>query len=160
MKKITKHFLLLALMLFGAIGASWAQQHKLDSIPVNWQVKVGDAAPVSPTAYTVGNTQKGYIENITENDSVTLIPDNPRRVKSVTLEDAAPAVQTITVAGVQLNYVEGETWVQTAQRNPGVITIDGSYVNKMNGSYFLMTSSVVSPTSTYDPSLGYWWQEW
>ncbi len=97
---------------------------------------------------------------ITETDSVTLVPaGNPRRVKSVTLEEEGPAVQTITVAGVQLNYVEGENWVQTAQRNPGVIEIESNYVNRPNG-YFLVTSSPVSPTSTYDPSLNYWWEEW
>lgn len=135
------------------LQVEYYQKHALKNIPAGWTVKVNG---VDQTSAIVGDSLM-----ITETDSVTLIPaGNPRRVKSVTLADDAPVVQTITVAGLQLNYVEGENWVQTAQRNPGVITIDGSYVNKMNGSYFLMTSSVVSPTSTYDPSLGYWWQEW
>ncbi len=132
------------------LQVEYYEAHALKNIPAGWQVMVNG---VDKTAAIDGDSL-----NITETDSVTLIPDNPRRVKSVTLKDAAPV--TITVAGLQLNYVEGENWVQTAQRNPGVITIDGSYVNKMNGSYFLMTSSPVSPTSTYDSSLGYWWQEW
>jgi hypothetical protein len=135
------------------LQVEYYEAHALKNIPAGWTVKVNGT---DKTAAIDGDSLL-----ITETDSVTLVPDgNPRRVKSVTLEDDAPVVQTITVAGLQLNYVEGENWVQTAQRNPGVITIDGSYVNKMNGSYFLMTSSVVSPTSTYDPSLGYWWQEW
>ena len=128
------------------------EAHALKNIPAGWQVMVNG---VDKTSAIAGDSLM-----IVETDSVTLTPDNPRRVKSVTLEDDAPAVQTITVAGLQLNYVEGENWVQTAQRNPGVITIDGNYVNKMNGSYFLVTSSPVSPTSTYDPSLNYWWEEW
>ena len=134
------------------LQVEYYEPHALKNIPAGWQVMVNG---VDKTAAIAGDSLM-----IVETDSVTLIPDNPRRVKSVTLADDAPAVQTITVAGLQLNYVEGENWVQTAQRNPGVITIDGSYVNKMNGSFFLMTSSPVSPTSTYDSSLGYWWQEW
>ena len=134
------------------LQVEYYEAHALKNIPAGWQVKVNG---IDKTSAIDGDSLM-----ITETDSVTLVPDNPRRVKSVTLADDAPAVQTITVAGLQLNYVEGENWVQTAQRNPGVITINGSSVNKMNGSYFLMTSSMVSPTSTYDPSLGYWWQEW
>ena len=135
------------------LQVEYYQKHALKNIPEGWTVKINGEPQAKP--------YQGDSLMITETDSVTLVPDgNPRRVKSVTLRDDAPVVQTITVAGLQLNYVEGENWVQTAQRNPGVITIDGSYVNKMNGSYFLMTSSVVSPNSTYDPSLGYWWQEW
>lgn len=135
------------------LQVEYYEAHALKNIPAGWQVKVNGT---DKTNAIVGDSLM-----ITETDSVTLVPaGNPRRVKSVTLRDDAPVVQTITVAGLQLNYVEGETWEQTAQRNPGVITIDGSYVNKMNGSYFLMTTSVVSPNSTYDSSLGYWWQEW
>jgi hypothetical protein len=135
------------------LQVEYYEPHALKNIPAGWQVMVNGVDKSSAIA--------GDSLMITETDSVTLIPANPRRVKSVTLEDDAPAVQTITVAGLQLNYVEGENWVQTAQRNPGVITIESSYVNKMNGSYFLNAgSSVVSPTSTYDSSLGYWWQEW
>ena len=133
------------------LQVEYYEAHALKGIPAGWQVMVNG---VDKTAAIDGDSL-----NITETDSVTLVPANPRRVKSVTLEDEGPAVQTITVAGVQLNYVEGENWVQTAQRNPGVITIESNLVNRPNG-YFLMTSSPVSTTSTYDPSLNYWWQEW
>ncbi len=127
-------------------------EYALKNIPAGWQVLVNG---VDKTAAIDGDSL-----NITETDSVTLIPDNPSRVKSVTLADDATAVQTITVAGLQLNYVEGENWVQTAQRNPGVIEIDGSYVNKTSGYFLKAGGSVVSPTSTYDSSLGYGWEEW
>lgn len=135
------------------ISADVTPIRSLTGIPEGWQVKVDS---VDKTSAIVGDSLL-----ITEGALVTLIPDNPRLVKSVTLKDEGPAVQTITVAGLQLNYVEGENWVQTAQRNPGVIDTDESYVTKIYGTYYLKAgSSVVSPTSTYDSSLGYWWEEW
>ncbi len=134
------------------LQVEYYEAHALKNIPAGWTVKINGVEQQKP--------YQGDSLMITETDTVTLVPDgNPRRVKSVTLEDEGPAVQTITVAGVQLNYVEGENWVQTAQRNPGVITIESNLVNRPNG-YFLMTSSPVSPNSTYDSSLSYWWQEW
>ena len=134
------------------LQVEYYEAHALKNIPAGWTVKVNG---VDKTAAIDHDSLM-----ITETDTVTLVPaGNPRRVKSVTLEEEGPAVQTITVAGVQLNYVEGENWVQTAQRNPGVIEIESNYVNRPNG-YFLVTSSPVSPTSTYDPSLNYWWEEW
>lgn len=134
------------------LQVEYYEAHALKNIPAGWTVMVNGVEQQTP--------YQGDSLMITETDSVTLVPaGNPRRVKSVTLEEEGPAVQTITVAGVQLNYVEGENWVQTAQRNPGVIEIESNYVNRPNG-YFLVTSSPVSPTSTYDPSLNYWWEEW
>ena len=134
------------------LQVEYYEAHALKNIPAGWTVMVNG---VDKTAAIDHDSLM-----ITETDSVTLVPaGNPRRVKSVTLEEEGPAVQTITVAGVQLNYVEGENWVQTAQRNPGVIEIESNLVNRPNG-YFLVTTSPVSPTSTYDPSLGYWWEEW
>ena len=127
------------------------EAHALKNIPAGWQVKVNG---VDKTAAIDGDSL-----NITETDSVTLIPDNPRRVKSVTLRDDGPVVQTITIGGINLQIAEGDTWAQIIARNPGVLEIGGSYVNTTTG-YFLMTSSPVSTTSTYDPSLNYWWQEW
>lgn len=134
------------------LQVEYYEAHALKNIPAGWTVMVNGVEQQTP--------YQGDSLMITETDSVTLVPaGNPRRVKSVTLAEEGPAVQTITVAGVQLNYVEGENWVQTAQRNPGVIEIESNYVNRPNG-YFLVTSSPVSPTSTYDPSLNYWWEEW
>lgn len=134
------------------LQVEYYEPHALKNIPAGWQVMVNG---VDKTAAIDGDSL-----NITETDSVTLIPTNPRRVKSVTLRDDAPVVQIITVAGVQLNYVEGENWVQTAQRNPGVIEIESSYVNRPSGYFLKAGDSVVSPNSTYDSSLNYSWWEW
>ena len=133
------------------LQVEYYEAHALKNIPAGWQVKVNG---VDKTAAIDGDSL-----NITETDSVTLVPDNPRRVKSVTLRDDGPVVQTITIGGINLQIAEGDTWAQIIDRNPGVLEIGGSYVNTTTG-YFLMTSSPVSTTSTYDPSLNYWWQEW
>ena len=73
-------------------------QYTLDSIPLDWQVKVGNAAPVHPTAYTEGNTTLGYL-NITETDSVELIPPAELRetIKSVTLVEPVAAVPVTAI---------------------------------------------------------------
>lgn len=133
------------------LQVEYYEAHALKNIPAGWQVMVNG---VDKTAAIEGDSL-----NITETDSVTLIPANPHRVKSVTLSDDAPVVQTITIGGINLQIAEGDTWAQIIDRNPGVLEIGGSYVNTTTG-YFLMTSSPVSTTSTYDPSLNYWWQEW
>ena len=99
------------------LQVEYYQKYALKDIPAGWTVKVNGVPQTQP--------YQGDSLMITETDSVTLVPDgNPRRVKSVTLEDEGPAVQTITVDGLQLNYVEGENWVQTADRNPDVLTTD------------------------------------
>ena len=133
------------------LQVEYYEAHALKNIPAGWQVMVDG---VDKTAAIDHDSLM-----ITETDSVTLIPDNPRRVKSVTLRDDAPVVQTINIDGIALQIAEGDTWAQIIDRNPGVLEIGGSYVNTTTG-YFLMTSSPVSPNSTYDPSLNYWWQEW
>ena len=65
----------------------------LDSIPADWTVKVEGVTQTLQT-YDGGNPKMRWLE-INQTDSVTLIPDNPRRVKSVTLEDAesTPSMQ-------------------------------------------------------------------
>ena len=136
------------------LQVEYYEAHALKNIPAGWQVKVNG---VDKTSAIDGDSLM-----ITETDSVTLVPaGNPRRVKSVTLEDEGPAVQTINVDGLQLNYVEGENWVQTAERNPDVLTTDSYYVFKKNSTIVLLVASQpVSPTSTYDSSLNYYWEEW
>jgi hypothetical protein len=52
---------------------------------------------------------------INENDSVTLIPGNPRRVKSVTL---AEPLQSINVSGHKIYYLPGESWEQAIMNHP------------------------------------------
>jgi hypothetical protein len=130
------------------------EAHALKDIPAGWQVMVNGVDKTSAIDHDS--------LMITETDSVTLVPaGNPRRVKSVTLEDEGPAVRTINVDGLQLNYVEGENWVQTAERNDDVLTTDSYYVFKKNSTIVLLAGEqTVSPTSTYDSSLNYYWEQW
>jgi hypothetical protein len=136
------------------LQVEYYEAHALKNIPAGWQVKVNG---VDQTSAIDGDSLM-----ITETDTVTLVPaGNPRRVKSVTLEDEGPAVRTINVDGLQLNYVEGENWVQTAQRNDDVLTTDSYYVFKKNSTIVLLVDSQpISPTSTYDSSLNYYWEQW
>ena len=100
------------------LQVEYYDQYTLDSIPLGWQVKVGNAEPVYPTAYTEGNTSLGYLA-ITETDSVELIPpaEVKPNVKSVTLVEPV-TVQTITVSGHKIYYLPGETWEQAIMNHP------------------------------------------
>ena len=66
------------------LQVEYYQKYALKDIPAGWQILVNGQ---DSTSSIVGDSLM-----ITETDSVTLVPDgNPRRVKSVTLEDEAPA---------------------------------------------------------------------
>ena len=135
--------------------------YTIDSIPLSWSV-TADGEPVTLTPYTEGNTQKGYA-TILERASVTLVPDNPRRVKSVTLADEGLAVQTVTIGNVTLQVVEGETWRQIAERNPGVITADSEddgFVYRDLDTVLRAGTTYIRPTDTYNSSLSYYWYEY
>ena len=82
------------------LKVSYYDEYTLDSIPMGWQVKVGNAAPVHPTAYTEGNTTLGHL-TISETDSVELIPpaNVKPNVKSVTLVDNSTPPAPATVLG-------------------------------------------------------------
>jgi len=141
------------------LQVSYYDQYTLDSIPLGWQVKVGNAAPVYPTAYTEGNTTLGYLA-ITETDNVELIPpaDVKPNVKNVTLVEPV-AVQTVDIDGLNLLIAPGDTWKQIAQRNNGVIDASGNGV--WWGDNQLQSQHVnIQSTSTYDSSLNYSWYEW
>ena len=145
------------------LQVEYYQPHTLDSIPLGWQVKVGNAEPVYPTAYTEGNTSLGHL-TITETDSVELIPpaNVKPNVKSVTLVEPV-AVQTITIGNVTLQVVEGETWRQIAQRNPGVITADdddNGHVYRDLDTVLRAGTAYMKPTDTYNSSLSYYWYEY
>ena len=144
------------------LQVEYYQPHTLDSIPLGWQVKVGNAAPVYPTAYTEGNTSLGYLA-ITETDSVELIPpaEVKPNVKNVTLVEPV-AVQTVNIDGVELQIAEGETWRQIAQRNSGLITADDDdtgYVYRDLDTVLRVGTDYIFPTDTYNSSLEYYWFE-
>ena len=140
-------------------------QYRLDSIPQGWEVKVNDANwNDSLKTYTEGNPQMRYIAAINETDSVELIPpaEVKPNVKSVTLVEPV-TVQTVTIGNVTLQVVEGETWRQIAQRNPGVITADdddNGHVYRDLDTVLRVGIAYIFPTDTYNSSLEYYWYEY
>ncbi len=102
------------------LQVEYYEAHALKNIPAGWTVKVNG---VDSTSRIV----EGSL-NITETDSVTLVPaGNPRRVKSVTLEEP---LLSINVSGHKIYYLPGESWEQAIMNhteNTGWY-IDGSRV--------------------------------
>lgn len=136
------------------LQVEYYEAHALKDIPAGWTVLVNGVDKTSAIDHDS--------LMITETDSVTLIPANPRRVKSVTLEDEV-AVQTVTIGNVTLQVVEGETWRQIAQRNPGVITADdedNGYVYRDMDTVLRTGTAYLRPTDTYNSSLDYYWYEY
>jgi hypothetical protein len=90
---------------------------------------------------------------------VTLVPaGNPRRVKSVTLEDEGPATQTITIGGITLDITGCTTWSDIIAHNPGVLEDWGDMIASDDGVLELGGDNV-HPSDPYDPakqSLYYW----
>ena len=140
------------------LQVEYYEAHALKDIPAGWTVLVNG---IDKTAAIDHDSLM-----ITETDSVTLIPDgNPRRVKSVTLADEAPAVQTVDIDGIALQIAEGDTWRQIAQRNPGVITADSEddgYVYRDSDTVLRVGTDYLRPIDTYNSSLSdqYYWFEY
>ena len=134
------------------LQVEYYEAHALKDIPEGWQVKVNG---VDKTSAIVGDSLM-----ITETDSVTLIPaGNRRRVKSVTLEDEAPAAVTITIGEITLDITGCTTWSDIIARNPGVIW--ESYGLVASGEEALkLSGNSVHPSDPYDPALqsNYYWQ--
>ena len=136
------------------LQVEYYEAHALKEIPAGWQVMVNG---IDKTAAIDGDSLM-----ITETDSVTLVPaGNPRRVKSVTLEDEAPALQSLQVGGVfpgTFYYLPGETWEQALQNHPtennGWSTW---YIYVLHGDYYLeyTNDSYVNHTDPIDPTAGY-----
>ena len=99
------------------LQVEYYEPHALKDIPAGWQVKVNG---VDKTSAIVGDSLL-----ITETDSVTLVPTDPRRVKSVTLSDE---VSYITVAGLQLIGKDGDSWATIRDNNPDKIDLVSGYV--------------------------------
>lgn len=141
-------------------------QYTLDSVPLDWQVKIGNNAPVSPTAYTTGNTQLGYVADINETDSVELIPPAALResIKAVRLTEVVPIPPLeVSLGGVTFYYMEGDTWAQALARpeNTGstitIVTDEMSGVRIRNGNQRLRSSCgswiSCSPTATIEQTM-------
>ena len=96
------------------LQVEYYEAHALKDIPAGWQVKVNG---IDKTAAIDGDSLM-----ITETDSVTLIPaGNPRRVKSVTLEDEAVPLLSLQIGGNStgtIYYLQGETWRQAIENHP------------------------------------------
>ena len=99
------------------LQVEYYEPHALKDIPAGWQVKVNG---VDKTNAIVGDSLL-----ITETDSVTLVPTDPRRVKSVTLQND---VSYITVAGLQLIGKDGDSWATIRDNNPDKIDLVSGYV--------------------------------
>lgn len=99
------------------LQVEYYQKFALKDIPAGWQVKVNG---VDKTSAIVGDSLM-----IVETDSVTLVPTDPRRVKSVTLSDE---VSYITIDGLQLIGKDGDSWATIRDNNPDKIDLVSGYV--------------------------------
>ena len=127
----------------------------LDSIPADWTVKVAGVTQTLQT-YDGGNPKMRWLE-IVEHDSVTLVPaGNPRRVKSVTLEDAAVLVN---IDGITLDITGCTTWADIIARNPGVIWEFNGLIESDEGMLSDDGGDNVHTSAPYDPAQqsGYYW---
>ena len=135
------------------LQVEYYEAHALKNIPAGWQVKVNG---VDKTSAIVGDSLL-----ITETDSVTLIPaGNPRRVKSVTLEDEGPATQTVNIGGIDLQIAEGDTWTQIIARNPSVLEDWDGWIVASGRGVLDRGGAPVLTSDPYDPALqsNYYWQ--
>ena len=132
------------------LQVEYYEAHALKNIPAGWQVMVNG---VDKTAAIDHDSLL-----ITETDSVTLVPaGNPRRVKSVTLEDEAPAVQTITIGGITLNITGCITWLDIIDLNPGLIWEFNGFIESNDGMLYNHSGDMVDTFTPYDPSEDYEW---
>ena len=133
------------------LQVEYYEAHALKNIPAGWTVKINGIEQQTP--------YQGDSLMITETDSVTLVPDNPRRVKSVTLEEEGPATQTITIGGITLDITGCTTWQDIIDRNPGVIWDESGLIGSNSGILIRGGNEVFTP-DPYDPAQqsNYHWQ--
>ena len=134
------------------LKVEYYEAHALKNIPAGWTVKVNGVEQQTP--------YQGDSLLITETDTVTLVPaGNPRRVKSVTLEED---VQTVTIGGITsttLDITGCTTWAQIIARNSGVLEDWGYGIGKVGSNAMLGVNggNLVTSGSNYDPSANYEW---
>ena len=97
------------------VNVQFYNDYKLMNIPEGWTVKV----------YGQPVALQGDTATIYESAQVTLVPTDPRRVKSVTLQND---VSYITVAGLQLIGKDGDSWATIRDNNPDKIDLVSGYV--------------------------------
>lgn len=121
------------------LQVEYYEAHALKNIPAGWTVKVNG----------VPQPLQGDSLMITETDTVTLMPDgNPRRVKSVTLED----VVLVTIGGVTLDITGCTTWAQIIERNSSVLRDDDGWIVASGHGILVLGSGTVEPSAPYDPA--------
>ena len=130
------------------LQVEYYEAHALKNIPAGWTVKVNG---IDKTAAIDHDSLM-----ITETDSVTLVPaSNPRRVKSVTLEDE---VVRVNIDGITLDITGCTYWSEIIARNSSVIRDEGGYILSNRG--VLVHAGSVFTDDPYDPALqsSYHWQ--
>lgn len=137
------------------LQVEYYEAHALKEIPAGWTVKVNGVPQTQP--------YEGDSLMITETDSVTLVPaGNPRRVKSVTLEED---VQTIIIGGLQLIGQDGDSWATIAANNQDKIQLFAGCILYQDFTKVLSlndcdVSNYVSENSNYQASNTYQWCNW
>ena len=130
------------------LQVEYYEAHALKNIPAGWTGKVNGVEQQTP--------YQGDSLMITETDSVTLVPaGNPRRVKSVTLEDE---VVRVNIDGITLDITGCTYWSEIIARNSSVIRDEGGYILSNRG--VLVHAGSVFTDDPYDPALqsSYHWQ--
>ena len=132
------------------LQVEYYEAHALKEIPEGWTVKVNGVAQQTP--------YQGDSLMIVETDSVTLVPaGNPRRVKSVTLEDPVPP--TITIGNVTLNITGCTTWADIITLNPGVIANDEGMIRRESDGWYLSAGgNWVNTSDPYNSTANYSWE--
>ena len=128
------------------LQVEYYEAHALKNIPAGWTVKVNGVEQPKP--------YQGNSLMITETDSVTLVPaGNPRRVKSVTLEDD---VVLVNIGGVTLDITGCTTWADIIARNSsvledydGVVAAIGRGVLDLGGEVYTSDPYVPAQQSNY-----------
>ena len=124
------------------LQVEYYQKYALKDIPAGWTVKINGVEQQTP--------YQGDSLMITETDSVTLVPaGNPRRVKSVTLEDD---VVLVTIDGVTLDITGCTTWAQIIARNSSVLEDYDDWVAAIGRGILVLGGGAIETSTPYDPA--------
>lgn len=132
------------------LQVEYYEAHALKNIPAGWTVMVNGVDKTSAIDHDS--------LMITETDSVTLIPaGNPRRVKSVTLEDD---VVRVVIDGITLDITGCTTWAQIIARNSSVLEDYDDWVAAIGRGILVLGGGAIETSTPYDPARqsDYHWQ--